>query len=565
MAGSGARTRWETWALLIPVVMVLAGYVAYPSLRIVYESLWRDGTLTLANYIEFFSPSERANLEALAGSVLISLGSAVLAGIVGTALATIFTLYDFPGRNLCASLAILPIALPPLVGVLAFFFLYGETGLFPRGIQALFGLAKPPFAVDGVPAIFLVHTYTMYVYFYLLVSSGLAGLDSSILEAARSLGASRWATAWRVVLPLLTPALVGASLLVFMTSMASFSAPYIFAGATRILALQIYISKINGDWAMAVTQTVVLAAVSLAFLILMRWYMGRTGYAMAQKGAARPRRPIQSGVGRALAGVFGVALVVVLILPHAAVVLLSFVKNGTWTHQILPPEYTLENYRLLFADPRIATPIFNSLKMASLATAANFAFGLFAAYLLATRRFRGRWAVDLLVMVPWALPGTVIAMNLIVAFSRPTVPSFGAVLVGTFWILPLAYFVRQIPLVVRAMAAALAQLDPSLEEAARGLGASWWISFRRVVLPLVMPSALAGALLSFVASLGEFVSSVLLYVYDNRPISIEILAQLRMFNFGSAAAYGTLLIGLIILTLIVSRRVLRAEAGSAFA
>ncbi len=451
--------------------------------------------------------------------------------------------------------------MPPLVGVLAFLFLFGESGILPRAIQALLGLESVPFSIDGVPAILVVHTYTMYVYFYLFASTAFADMDASVLEAAQNLGASRWMVWRKVVVPLLTPALGGASLLVFMTSMASFSAPFIFAGGFRILSLEIYNSKLNGEMELAVTQSVVLAAISIVFLILLRWYSKRRQYVGAGKGVRVQAKTIARGWPRFLVGISCVVFVLFLLLPHLTVILISFVKNGTWTWQTLPPVYTVENYLNLFRQPRLIQPISNSLKLASMATAANVVFGIAAAYLILRKRIVGSKFVEVLTMLPWAIPGTVVAISLIIAFNQPQVFSFGQILVGTFWILPLAYFIRNMPLVFRSTYAALEQFDASLEESARNLGASWWLSFRKILLPLIAPGVLSGTLLAFVLAMGEFVSSILLYSYSNRPISVEIISQLRIFNLGSAAAYSVFLIFMIALVLVVSHRFLGTRSG----
>ena len=559
------RRNLGTILLLLPVLFILFGYVLYPSIRILWQSLSKLDERSLANYREFFNLRQRANLEALGNSLFVSLGSVLLSALVGVPLAFIFTRYRFPGRDIFSALAILPLVLPPLVGVISFMFLYGETGIFPRGLQAIFQLEKPPFGIDGVPAIFLVHTYTMYVFFYIFVSAALGKIDTSVIESAYNLGASRWMVLRKIILPLLTPALVAASLLVFMTSMASFSAPFLFAPSYRILSLQVYFSKVNNDMDMAATQAVVLSAISIAFLLTMRWYSGRRQYVMISKGVSAYETEIKGKASRYLMGAVGTLIVLILLLPHLTVILMSFVKDGSWTWQILPPEYTYRNYVRLFSNPRVLTPIVNSLKMASLATAGNFVFGVLAAYLLAKRRFFGRSFVDILVMIPWALPGTVVSMNLIFAFNRPTIFAGNQILASTFWILPLAYFVRNIPLVFRSTYAALQQLDDSLEESARNLGASRFYAFRKVVMPLVMPGVLAGVLLAFVTALGEFVASILLYIPSNKPISVEIYSQLdRLSNFGTASAYSVLLIMLISAVLIFSNKVLKIGTTRVF-
>jgi iron(III) transport system permease protein len=553
-----------TILLVLPVVFVLFGYVLYPSLHVFWQSFSKSGVYSLENYREFFSLQNRANLEALGNSVFISLGSVIFSALVGVPLAFIFTRYRFPGRNLFSSFALLPFALPPLVGAISFMFLYGETGIIPRGLQAIFNLEKPPFAIDRVPAIFLVHTYTMYVYFYTFVSSALGSIDVSVIESAYNLGASKGMVFRRIILPLLTPALVGASLLVFMISMASFSAPLLFAPDYRILSLQIFFSKVNNDMDMACTQTVMLSAISIFFLLFMQWYSGRHQYVVISKGIA-PYETEVKGKSRYLMGALGCVIVIILLLPHLTVIVMSFVKNGSWTWQILPSEYTYENYVSLLTKPGVLEPIINSLKMASLATVGNMIFGVLAAYLLAKRRFVGSKILDVFVMIPWALPGTVVAMNLIIAFNKPGIFTGYQILTGTFWLLPLAYFVRHIPLVFRSTYASLLQVDNSLEESARNLGASWFYTFRRVVLPLVMPGLFAGVLLAFVTALGEFVASILLYIPSNKPISVEIYSQLdRLANFGTASAYSVLLIILVTAVLIFSNKVLKVSTNRMF-
>lgn len=550
------RKHGATLLPLIPVVAILLAYVLYPNLHLLVQSFLVNGKLSLQNYFAFFDLENSVNLEALWGSVYISLLTVAFSALVGVPLAYLFTHYDFPGKSLFASVAVLPLVLPPLVGVLAFLFLFGESGMLPRTLQALFGLESVPFALDGVAAILVVHVYSLYVYFYLFASSFFRDLDASILEAAQNLGASRWLTLRKVVLPMMTPALGGASLLVFMTSMASFSAPFIFAGGFRILSLEIYNTKLNGELELAVTQSVVLAGISVLFLILLRKYSERRQYVGGGKGVRVQPRVVKSGWARLLMAGLGVFMVMLLILPHLTVILISFVKNGTWTWQVLPTVYTLENYTDLFRNPDVAAPVVNSLKMATLATVANVLFGVAAAYLLIRRKFAGKKLVEVCTMLPWAIPGTVLAISLIVTFNKPTIMTAGHILVGSFWILPLAYFIRNLPLVFRSTYASLEQFEPALEESARNLGADWWFAFRKVMLPLIAPGVISGALLAFVLALGEFVSSILLYNYFNRPISVEIISQLRIFNLGSAAAYSVFLIILIGLVVLVSNRFL---------
>lgn len=533
-----------TW-LLAGCIAVLLWAVLYPHLFVVGESVRVEGRFSLSAYRAFFS--SRAELQALWGSLWISMGSVLLSAMIGVPLAFLFARFEFPGRAVFGALAALPVLLPPLVGVISFLFIYGESGIVTRGVQMLLGLETAPWRLSGGWAVLLVHAYSMYVYFYLMVSAGLTRLDASAAEAAESLGAGRARIFFRVTLPMLAPSLGAAAVLVFMTSMASFSAPYIFGGGFRVLTTQIFTSKVNGEIGLAMVETVVLAAASLAFL----WMLGRLErgreYAAVGKGVAAPRRPVQGTLARVAIPLIGLGAVVVLLLPHLTLVMVSFVREGSWTTQILPTDFTLDNYSRMFASAQLWTPVLNSVRMASLATGANLVFCFVVAYLLVRQRFRGRGVLLFLTMLPWALPGTVIAMALSTTFSASQPWAGRFVLVGTFWILPLAYFVRNIPLVAQGAIASFRQYDFSLEEAAHGLGAGWFTTMRRVAAPLVLPGLAAGGVLAFVTALGEFVSSILLYTYRSRPISVEILSQLRALDFGAAAALGVVLAGLMTL------------------
>jgi len=578
-ARSGSR-RWSfpfrrpsgSVLLGMAVTLLLLWLVLYPNLFVLADSLRLDGRFTLANYVRFLRSS--AELRALWSSLWISAGSVVLSALIGVPLAFLFSRYEFPGRRVLGALAGLPVLLPPLVGVIAFLFLYGESGFFTRGVQLLLGLDSPPWRLNGPGAILLVHAYTMYVYFYMFTSAGLARLDDTHAEAAAALGASRWTTLRRVTLPMLAPALGGASLLVFMTSMGSFSAPYIFGGGFRVLSTQIFASKLNNDLAMAAVETVILAASSIVFLIFLQRYEAGRAYTGTAKGLRANRgrvgaEPDEGGdVARGsapgrwtarLVGLVAAAFVAFLLLPHATVLLVSFVPQGTWTIELLPPVYSLENYRTILSRPDRLVPIVNSLRMAAIATTANVILAFAAAYLMVRRPFPGRGLLGALVILPWALPGTVLAIALATTFSAHEPWAGRFVLVGTAAILPLAYFIRNIPLVTRAALTSFRQFDPALEEAAASLGASWTTTVRRVALPLVLPGLAAGALLAFVTALGEFVASILLYTHRTRPISIEILSQLRAFDFGAAAAYSVFLIVLMAIVFVIGFRAVGEE------
>jgi iron(III) transport system permease protein len=448
----------------------------------------------------------------------------------------------------------------------AFIFLCGESGILAHSIQSLFRLQNPPWRLAGWPALLLFHTYTMYPFFYVLTGAGLRRIDASLAEAARSLGGSKIFVFTRVLTPQLTPSLIAAALLTFMTSMASFSAPLLFGGNVRVLTLEIFTARQRGDMVMAVTETVILAVISLAALVVFQRYEGTRKFAAAtMKGAPRRRVTIGSGKVRTLAAMAAVAFAIILVLPVATLFLVSFAREGSWTTQTLPAAYTLANYQRLFGDPYTAEVFFNSFSMSAIAALAALLWS-FCVVMLLVKRDRGkrtflgqggRRLLSLLILIPWALPGTVVAVSIAEAYGQPSLLLGSFVLVGTFWILPVVYFLRFMPLVVRALQASMEQVDPALGEAAGSLGARVWQRFVRVTLPLVWPGAVAGTLLAFVIALGEYVASVLVFVPANRPISIAIASELRDFNLGAAAAYGVVLVVIISVSMVLAGKLER--------
>ena len=530
--GAGRRSQLLAWALLL----ALAWLIVYPLGLVLRDAVHSSGGWTLAYVRQFLRrPTE---WEALWGSLWISVASVGLAGMIGIPLAVLVTRYDFPGRRMLAGVIALPAVLPPLVGVVAFLFLYGESGFVARAVQALFRLDEAPWRLEGAAAVLLVHAYSMYVYFYLFTRAALLSLDGSMLEAAASLGAGRWRTIRRVVFPALKPALAAGALLTFMTSLASFSAPYVFGGGFRVMTTQIVSTRLNGETALAMVETVSLTMLALLALLVFRGAERDLG---GSKGTPPAPARLRSAWLRRGIATLAWGLGIVLLLPHLTLLVVSFVPLGTWTTEAVPPAWTIANYATLVRDPVRLRPLLNSLWLATAATVASVAISILAAALVVRHRVRGRRLLEGLLALPWAVPGTVFAIALATAFSLHAPWTGRVILVGTIWILPLAYLVRNLPLTSRATLAGFRGLDPSLDEAAASLGAGRWRTLRAVTVPLLRPSLVAGATLAFVTALGDFVTSIVLYTYDTRPISLELLGSLRQADVGVAAAYGVVL------------------------
>jgi iron(III) transport system permease protein len=534
--------RWRVHLGAGALLLGLVWLIVYPLVLVLVEGFHGPEGWTLHFLRLFFE--RRNEAQALWGSLWISLATVALAALIGVPLAFLFWRYDFPGRRVLGGLVALPAVLPPLVGVIAFLFLYGESGFTSLLIQRLLGLDHPPWRLQGAAAILLVHAYSMYVYFYLFARAGLASIDAAVLEAAASLGAGRWRTLRRVMVPLLYPALAGGALLTFMTALASFSAPYIFGGGFRVMTTQIVATRLNGDDQLAMIETASLTVLALVALWILRGAREVESPAGGRKGLGPSPIPVRRRSTRlALSGV-GWGLATLLLLPHLTLLLVSFVPAGTWTTEPFPPAYTWRNYLTLIQDPVRVRPLLNSLWLATVATTVAVLIAVLGGILSVRSRVKSGRTIQALLALPWAVPGTVFAIALATAFSVHAPWAGRVILVGTLWILPLAYLVRNLPITSRAVLAGFRALDPSLDEAAATLGAGSWRALRRVTLPLLRPAIVAGASLAFVTAFGDFVTSIMLYTYDTRPISLEILSSLRQSDVGVAAAYGVVLMAI---------------------
>jgi iron(III) transport system permease protein len=557
------KIRPATMLILAVLGFVLWGYVVGPMAATLLETVKDGPGGPFGDWRRFFNFANPAELEAMWGSLWISLLSVITSGVVGVGLAVLFHRWDFPLKKLCGVAVLAPFALPPLIGAEAFVLLFGIGGTIPRLMEGLFRIEPNTIYVDGFWGVLLVHTLTMYPYFYLVAAAALAQSDDSLEEAAYSLGASRLQTWSRVLLPMLTPAIVSGGLLTFMSSMASYTAPYVFH-YDQMMTVHIANAKTSFQMRMASVISVVLAGISILFLVIIRHYERNKIYRTQSKGGARIRRRVTGGVARAVALVLALASVLFLLLPIAMIFVLAFSVNGSWTTTALPTRYSVDNFVRLFTDSATWAPVKNSLEMSAIAVVGTIVLGVACAYIITRMRVRGRGLIDSAVMLPWALPGTVVAINLIAAFARPSFFSFGRALIATYAIVPLAYFVRFTPLVFRSTAASLEQIDPSLEEAARSLGSSWWQAFSRVVLPLLYRGIAAGALLAFVAGVGEFVATTLLQSPFYPTISIAIQNALytqasASSGIGTAAAFGVIQILIVVIAVMISNLIGRAR------
>ncbi|WP_422484692.1 ABC transporter permease [Gudongella sp. DL1XJH-153] len=519
---------------LIKLVLlaVLGVFVLYPSVRTLLVSLQTDQGFSLENYEYIFSTA--GSLVAIKNTLIMGAFTVLICGFIGTFLAFFVHYFDFPFKKLLDRVLLLPLVVPGLIIVFAFVQLYGESGMVTKTIQNAFGLEGLPYTFMGLPGILMVHAYTQYIYFYMNVSVAVKELDRSVIEAAMNLGASPVRVFWTIVLPFISPALISSGILTFMTGIGSFSAPNIIGGGFKVLTTQILLAKANLYMDLAAAQVVVLSLFAISYMLIARYYERKVSFqAGTREHLIQPVR-IKNSIVKVIMSALAIGIIIMIFLPIVTIIVLSFVKPGSWMIEIFPREFSFDNYIRIFTRSRSLAPFMNSLRMALIAAFAAIVIAIPAAYTVTKTKTRLKPLLEILLMLPFALPASAIAINMINGFS--------SVLLGKWIMLPLAYFISMLPMAVRSVTISYQRLKDQYGEASMNLGANRITTFLKVTLPLVSPGIWSGFLLVFIRSLGEYTISAFLYTAANRPISIAMVNSVFEFQIGLAMAYGALVL-----------------------
>ncbi len=504
---------------LVPTVAVLAGAVCYPALVLAWYGVSREASPSLANVAAVLADPDTWRV--LRNTLVVSAWTTLLAGGLGAGLALLVGRTDLPGRAAFQALLVLPYLVPPFIGAMAVVYVLGPTGLVNQAWMALTGSADPLVGVYGAGGIVLAMTLYKYPIAYLTVRAGLERVDPVLEEAARSAGAGAWRTVRDVTVPLAAPAIAAGMTLVFLSAMAEFGTPAILGFPARyfVLATKIYATVLDFDRPynlhLAAALSLLLAVLAGMVLALQRWWFGDRGFAVA---AGRGRAPVVPLGGARRWAAAGVALFLGLtsLLPLGAVVLTALTR--AYGRPLALDNLGLENFRLiLFGLPVMWRAAWNSLLLAASAATICVGLALAVAYLRERRRIRGGALLETLLTLPFAVPGTVLALAIVLAFLRPV---FGLRLYNTLWIILVAYVARFLALALRPVAAALAQLSPVLEEAARASGASLWRSLVDVTVPLLRSHLLAAWVLAAIPALTELTLSVILWSAGHETIGV---------------------------------------------
>lgn len=507
----------ETFVLGGAIVALII-LVVLPVASLLVASVWSEDGFTLS----YFQRALTGNsyLRALGNSLILGSWVGLLSIVIGVPLAWAVSRTNVPGKPLIQATATLSYLAPPFLTSIAFVNLFSpNAGLINVVLRDVLNMPEfgfDIFTMSGLVFVTVLHTFP---FVYLLASSALQSVDASYEEAAQILGASKLRTALTITAPLVAPAILSGTLLAFVNAIALFGSQAIIGLPGRIVTLPTRIYSLfdyPAQYGLAAALSLLFVAITVIALYLQRAFLARRSYVTLAGKGARPQL-IDLGAWRwilfaACVFVFFVAIV----LPFGSLIAVSFSKSwGLSFWQNL----TFDNYRfILFEYDVTRRAIINSLALATIAATACVVIGAIISWIDLRTKMPGRKFLDYASLIPLGLPGIVMAVALLQFWL--TIPYI--VLYGTFTILLLAYVGRYVPLGVRAANSSLRQIDPSLEESARILGASWGHTMREITLPLIRPGLFAGWLLVFVPVVQELSASILLFSSSSITLAVAV-------------------------------------------
>ena len=522
-------------------LIILFTFILGPIL-FVFVGAFRSGlSWGFDNFLRYWAiPSMR---KGLVNALLAGVYTTFLASVIGLPVAYIMTRYRFPGQKLFRVLLTLPLIMPPFIGAFSMVVMLGRNGIVTNLLRDLLTLKlSEGFITPSLMSVVLIQSTHLWPLIYLNTSASLGKIDPSLEESARNLGASGLQLFSRITLPLALPGYVAGAFLTFVWSLSDIGSPIMLSFRNYAPSQAFWeLVRVQGVVEYASVICVILTVISISLLVLVNRFIGLREYASVRVGAASST--IVKNTGRRLTvGIYVFLLFVVglSVLPHMGTFIVAFTelpRYGSWVLQGL----NLEGWTTILSRSETQHLVINSVIYASLAGVIDVVLGAVIGYLLVRKRYVGRSLLDVMSMLPLAVPGVVIALGYLFIFST-RLPGTNFRLSSLWFILVIAYSMRRLPYSVRSSHAALQQIHISLEEAAQNLGASRMWTLVKVTVPLMSAGIFAGGTMSFLTAFTEVSTSLMIQpLYGPlgthaRPITLGIYTEIQRGAGGYAAA-----------------------------
>lgn len=534
------KITWDFWTIITAGILLLfALFLIYPLLSLFLSGFKDTETQvwSLANYLRFFS--RKYYTSALLNSFKLTVCVTIVAVLLGVPLAYFMSFYKIRGRGLLEIFFIISMMSPNFIGAYSWILLLGRSGSVTQLLKS-FGIDMP--SIYGFGGMLLVFSLKLYPFIYMYVSGALKKIDVALSEAAESLGCGPVRKVFTVIMPLVTPTLVSAALLVFMNCMADFGTPALIGEGYRVMPTLVYsefVGESGGSANFAAAMATIMVVVTAAIFLIQKWYVNTKSFTMS---SMRPIQPKEThGIQGVLIHLYIYLLAGMSIIPQCMVVYTSFRATKM---QVFVDGYSLESYRKVFSTA--IQSIKNTYLYCLAAIVVIVVLGMLIAYLAVRRKNWLTNLIDTVAMFPYIVPGSVLGITLLVAFNHPPI-----MLAGSSAIIVISLVIRRQAYTLRSSSAILYQISPSMEEAAISLGDSQPMAFLKVTAKMMLPGVASGAILSWITLINELSSSVMLYTANTRTMSVAIYNEVIRASYGTAAALATILTATTIISLLI--------------
>lgn len=543
MKQNSKRFRLDVWGWTTIVILLLyALFLLYP-LSLLLKMAFSDGVhFTLANFAKFFS--RKYYSITLLNSFKVSIAATVASVVVGVVLGYFMSAFKIRGAKLLRMCIVMATMSAPFVGAYAWIMLLGRNGVITNSLSRLFGITMPD--IYGFNGILLVFVTQLFPLVFLYVQGAMSKMDASLLEASENLGCTGFKRFFKVVLPLISPTVLAGALLVFVRAMSDFGTPMLIGEGYRTFTVILY-NEFVGE--VSQNKGFASAIAIIAILITMVVYFSQNIVAKKQAFSMNALHRIEKkklhGFSNFIVHFITYVVVGISILPQLYVVYTSFQKTSG---QIYVDGYSLQSYQDMFS--RLGRSIQNTIVIPAVSLLIVVLLAVLIAYVAVRRRNVLSGAVDVISMIPYVIPGTVIGIAMISAFNREPL-----VLTGSMLIMVVALVVRRLPYTIRSSVAILQQIPLYVEEAALSLGSSKPKAFFTVTLPMMSSGVLSGAILSWVTLISELSTAILLYTGKTQTLTVAIYTQIVRGNYGIASAMATVLTVMTLLSLVIFNKI----------
>ena len=536
---------WNIVTFLI--IIVFAIFLIYPLLSLFLDGFKdsKNGAWSLMNYIQFFS--KKYYTSALVNSFKLTISVTVIAVLIGVPLAYFMSFYKIKGKGVLEVLFIISMMSPNFIGAYSWILLLGRNGSVTKFLEKALGINMP--SIYGFAGMLLVFSLKLYPFIYIYVSGALKKIDVALSEAAESLGCGGLKKVFTVIMPLITPTLVAAALLVFMNCMADFGTPALIGEGYRVMPTLVYsefVGESGGSANFAACMATIMIIITALVFFLQKWYINTKSFTMSSIRPIQPKEP--KGIFKVLIYIYIYLLAGLSIIPQAMVVYTSFKATKM---QVFVDGFSLGSYKKV-ADKALAA-VTNTYVFCFFAIVIIITLGMLIAYLTVRRRSVLTSAIDSIAMFPYIVPGSVLGITLLIAFNHQPL-----MLAGTAFIIIISLVIRRLAYTLRSSSAILYQISPSMEEAAVSLGDTPAKSFVKVTAKMMLPGVASGAILSWITIINELSSSVMLYTSKTKTMSVAIYNEVIRASYGPAAALASILT----LTTVISLLVFFKVSGS---